>query len=638
MSGADVTDVLTWCAGIGADVALPGDGATGDRWELLATVAAQDLTVARVLEPHLDAVAILAEDGQEPSPSSTWGVWAAEGPEARLVARADEDGQWALTGRKPWCSLAGVVSHALVTAWLDGDERRLFAVEMSHPGVTVEEGTWVPSGLADVVTTPVRMEQVRGVPVGAAGWYLQRDGFWWGGIGVAAVWYGGAVGLARRLATHVRSRDPDQLSLMHLGEVDAALSAARSALTEAAAPSRRRLRDGTEGDAARRPRTPHRRLDCRRGPTTRGPRTGSWTAEPGTRSRRPSGGPRALRTTASRRARCCRSRPHAARERRGVPTVVTFSAAEAGTGAEEWTADPRLTGLPRVMLDPAEVEHVVVLAAHPDDESLGAGGLLSQAARTGLRMTVVVATDGEASHPASPTHSADQLARLRRDELQTSRRPARAECVGRAARPSRRSSRRARGGSARLAGRARRRWPSHPARRTLAPRRAPRPRSGRPGRGGDRRPHRCQVAGVPDLVLALGTAEQRTVGPFSSPRSRRRRRHHEGQQPSHCTAVRSSRCPTSPETRCCWVRTLLRHFAGDREIYVAEPPSDLALDDAARPGRRSVGHRLAVVRDPQAHTAPRRAPAVGVPPRTRGRFLDRRPRCGPRDVAATTCW
>ena len=245
--GANVTEVLTWCAGLGAEAALPGQGATGDRWELLATVASQDLTVARVLEPHLDAVAILAEDGQEPSPSSTWGVWAAEGPGARLIARPDKDGQWALTGRKPWCSLAGVVTHALVTAWLDDDERRLFAVEMSHPGVTVEEGAWVPSGLADVITTPVRMEQVPGVPVGATGWYLQRDGFWWGGIGVAAVWYGGAVGLARRLAAHVGSRDPDQLSLMHLGEVDAALSAARSALADAAV----RIDDGSStGPAA----------------------------------------------------------------------------------------------------------------------------------------------------------------------------------------------------------------------------------------------------------------------------------------------------------------------------------------------------------------------------------------------------
>ena len=139
-----------------------------------------------------------------------------------------------LTGRKPWCSLAGLVSHALVTAWVGDDERRLFAIDLAHTGVTVEEGTWVPSGLADVITTPIRLDRVPGLPVGATGWYLERDGFWWGGIGVAAVWYGGAVGLARRLATHVASREPDQLSLMHLGEVDATLGAARSALAEAA--------------------------------------------------------------------------------------------------------------------------------------------------------------------------------------------------------------------------------------------------------------------------------------------------------------------------------------------------------------------------------------------------------------------
>ncbi len=233
--GAHIKDVLRWSVGLSHGAALPGSGATRDRWELLATVAAQDLTVARVLEPHLDAVAILAEDGQEPPPDSSWGVWAAEGAEARLVARRDGSARWTLTGRKPWCSLAGVVSHALVTAWIDGGERRLFAVELAQPGVSVEEGTWVPSGLAGVVTTPVTMSRVPGTPVGAAGWYLRRDGFWWGGIGVAAVWYGGAVGLARRLAAHVTSREPDQLSLMHLGEVDAALGAARSALAEAAA-------------------------------------------------------------------------------------------------------------------------------------------------------------------------------------------------------------------------------------------------------------------------------------------------------------------------------------------------------------------------------------------------------------------
>ena len=235
LAGSAVADILRWAATVGPLAALPGGGATVRRWELLATAAAQDLTVARVLEPHLDAVAILAEDGQHPDPTSSWGVWAAEQPGARLTARGSDPTGWVLDGRKPWCSLAGSVSHALVTAWVDEHERRLFAVELADPGVGVEEQAWVPSGLARVVTGPVTMVDVRARPVGPTGWYLDRDGFWWGGIGVAAVWYGGAVGLARRLAAGARARRPDDLTLMHLGEVDAALAAARSALEVAAA-------------------------------------------------------------------------------------------------------------------------------------------------------------------------------------------------------------------------------------------------------------------------------------------------------------------------------------------------------------------------------------------------------------------
>jgi alkylation response protein AidB-like acyl-CoA dehydrogenase len=197
-------------------------------------VAAQDLTVARVLEPHVDAVAILAEAGQTPEPSSSWGVWAAEGPGERLRARGDDSAGWVLDGRKPWCSLAGVVSHGLVTAWV-GDQRRLFAIALDDDGVTVEPGIWAPSGLTAVVTTPVGMREVPARPVGTTGWYFERDGFWWGGIGVAAIWYGGAVGLARRLAAQTTARDPDQLALMHLGGVDASLTAARATLAEAAA-------------------------------------------------------------------------------------------------------------------------------------------------------------------------------------------------------------------------------------------------------------------------------------------------------------------------------------------------------------------------------------------------------------------
>ena len=76
---------------------LPGTGATLTLWESLASVAAVSLTAARAIEPHLDALAILAEARTaghgmpDTTDSATWGVFAAEGPGVRLAA-TDPDG------------------------------------------------------------------------------------------------------------------------------------------------------------------------------------------------------------------------------------------------------------------------------------------------------------------------------------------------------------------------------------------------------------------------------------------------------------------------------------------------------------------------------------------------------------------
>ncbi|GAA5050506.1 PIG-L deacetylase family protein [Nocardia callitridis] len=59
--------------------------------------------------------------------------------------------------------------------------------------------------------------------------------------------------------------------------------------------------------------------------------------------------------------------------------------------------------------------HLVVVAAHPDDEILGAGGLIALARARGLPVTVVAVTDGEAAdhgHSCTPA----ELAELRADE------------------------------------------------------------------------------------------------------------------------------------------------------------------------------------------------------------------------------
>ena len=78
-------------------------------------------------------------------------------------------------------------------------------------------------------------DAVPATPVGAAGWYLTRPGFAYGGLGVAAAWFGGAVGIARSLLAAAERRPPDDVALWHLGRVDATLHRARSVLADAAA-------------------------------------------------------------------------------------------------------------------------------------------------------------------------------------------------------------------------------------------------------------------------------------------------------------------------------------------------------------------------------------------------------------------
>lgn len=214
----------------------PGHGRTVELFETLATLASSDLAIARAIEPHLDATAILEQAGRADlfESEGQWGVFAAEGP-VPLTASTTDDG-WMLTGTKPWCSLARALDNALVSATDTDGERRLFAVDLHASGVAVCDEVWHARGLVEIPSGPVVFTGVRAEPIGEPGWYLSRPGFAWGGVAVAACWYGGAVGLGRDLFTAVTSRDaPGDILLMHLGRLDEELNSARRALAEAAA-------------------------------------------------------------------------------------------------------------------------------------------------------------------------------------------------------------------------------------------------------------------------------------------------------------------------------------------------------------------------------------------------------------------
>ena len=223
------------------DLPLPGRGQTMERWAAFASLAEEDLSLARLGEGHADALAILAElGGPRPAAGSRWGVWAAQPPgpglRASQTAQASRGGQggggWRLQGTKQYCSGARTCTHALVTAAAD-DGTRLFAVDTG--ALKPCPGSWPATGMAGSDTLDVSFDDIPAEAVGGPGAYTGRPGFAHGGAGVAACWYGGARGIGRTLLDAARRRDVGPHALAHLGAVDIALRSAQTVLRGAAA-------------------------------------------------------------------------------------------------------------------------------------------------------------------------------------------------------------------------------------------------------------------------------------------------------------------------------------------------------------------------------------------------------------------
>lgn len=233
---------LRHLAQLGLDrLPLPGSGATLQRWQALAAVAAHDLSLAKLYEGHVDARAIMSELGapHDPDSTATWGTWAAEAPDSRTWIEPIADGRVSIRGTKCWCSGAADLDHGLLTAWFaDGRGPQLIRVTLRQNGVSVDASAWRAVGMVGSGSVDVRFSDALGDTVGSAGDYLARPGFWQGGAGIAACWFGGASALAAALHRAVMrssTADRSELRLAALGKVDMALRSTAALLREAAA-------------------------------------------------------------------------------------------------------------------------------------------------------------------------------------------------------------------------------------------------------------------------------------------------------------------------------------------------------------------------------------------------------------------
>ena len=213
---------------------LPGHGATIERWRALAAVGAHDLALAKLFEGHTDALAIRHEAGAASAPGSLWGTWCAEPPDARLRLDTHADGRFTLRGRKAWCSGAGAVTHAVVSCWNQNGEAMLAAVDLRQNGITVTGDGWNAVGMRGSGSVDVLFDNPVAIPLGGPGFYVGRPGFWHGGAGVAACWFGAASRLGDVLRTRVADH-PDPHRLAQLGRVAVALQATSALMRETAA-------------------------------------------------------------------------------------------------------------------------------------------------------------------------------------------------------------------------------------------------------------------------------------------------------------------------------------------------------------------------------------------------------------------
>ncbi len=109
----------------------------------------------------------------------------------------------------------------------------LVALDMASPGIRLQAQNWHSAGMRHAATYEIDFDHTPVWLIGPRSQYLQRPGFWHGGAGIAACWYGATTAVANVLRSKLDTAQPHASA--HLGAMFIQLSAARAMLHALAA-------------------------------------------------------------------------------------------------------------------------------------------------------------------------------------------------------------------------------------------------------------------------------------------------------------------------------------------------------------------------------------------------------------------
>lgn len=203
-----------------------GDESTDLLVSLLTLIGSGNLSVGRLFEAHVNALHLLGRYGTDSQRSAArkaaargelHALWVTD-PAAGALRMTPILNRWKLAGAKMFCSGAGHVAHAVVTATAENGEQQMLMVPMKQG----EQAKLLPGQLQGMRAAVTGMVDFTGVEVGhdallgCPGDYLREPDFSCGAWRGSAVAFGGLCALLDVTIMDLRARDrigePNQLT------------------------------------------------------------------------------------------------------------------------------------------------------------------------------------------------------------------------------------------------------------------------------------------------------------------------------------------------------------------------------------------------------------------------------------------